>query len=197
MYVNGKAVARAGAGARSATDSGQYAGEDNPANEETTPLVVGANTSTAPFQVGAQNRFQGLVDDLELSVMGMNAAADYGDFVFERDNKYAAFFKPSNPADMTGDNIVNSADVNIFVSHWLSQNVVSGLTIGDLTSRMNGDLNFDGFINLSDWDILNDANPAAGSAAWAQINVVPEPSSLCLAVLASAGFIARRRPKRQ
>jgi hypothetical protein len=196
MYVNGKAVARAGAGARSLTDSGQYAGEDNPANEETTPLVVGANTSTAPFQVGAQNRFQGLVDDLELSVMGLNAVADYGDFVFERDNKYAAFFKPSNPADRSGDNVVTSADVNVFVAHWLSQNIVSGLTIGDLTSRMNGDLNFDGFVNLADWDILNDANPAAGSSAWAQINVIPEPSSLFLAALSLAGFIARWRPKR-
>ena len=98
--------------------------------------------------------------------MGLNGAADYGDFVFERDNKYAAFFKPSNPADLTGDNVVNSADVNIFVTHWLSQNVVSGLVIGDLTSRMNGDLNFDGFVNLADWDILNDAHPGAGAAAW-------------------------------
>jgi hypothetical protein len=188
MYVNGKAVARA---------AGTYAGEDNPANEETTPLVVGANTSTAPFQVGAQNRFQGLVDDLEMAVMGLNGVADYGDFVFERDNKYAAFFKPSNPADLTGDNIVNSADVSIFVSHWLSQNVVSGLTIGDLTSRMNGDLNFDGLVNLRDWDILNDASPAAAAAAWDLISAVPEPSSLCLAALTIASFVASWRPKRK
>jgi hypothetical protein len=186
MYVNGQAVARA---------SGTYAGEDNPANEETTPLVIGANTSTAPFQVGAVNRFQGLVDDLEMSVMGLNATADYGDFVFERDNKYAAFFKPSNPADMTGDNIVNSADVNVFVAHWLSQHVVSGLAIGDLTSRMNGDLNFDGTVNLTDWDILNDAHPGAGSAAWALINGVPEPNSICLIALAMLGGMARR-PRR-
>jgi hypothetical protein len=187
MYVNGKAVARA---------AGTYAGEDNPANEETTPLVVGANTSTAPFTVGTLNRFQGLVDDLEMAVMGLNAAADYGDFVFERDNKYAAFFKPSNPADMTGDNLVNTADVNIFVANWLSQNIVSGLAIGDLTSRMKGDLNYDGFVNLADWDVLNDANPGAGAAAWAQIGGVPEPGSLCLATLAMLGGIARWRPKR-
>ena len=62
---------------------------------------------TAPFQVGLSNRFQGLVDDLEMSVMGLNGAADYGEFIFERDNKYAAFFKPTNAADMTGDNVVN------------------------------------------------------------------------------------------
>ena len=191
MYVNGKAVARA---------SGTYAGEDNPANEETTPLVVGANTSTstAPFPpgIGTLNRFQGLVDDLEMFVMGLNSVADYGDFVFQRDNKYAAFFKPTNAADMTGDNVVNSADVTVFVNHWLSQNVVSGLAIGDLTSRLNGDLNFDGLVNLADWDILNHASPAAGSAAWAQINGAPEPSSLFLAGLAILGGMARWRPKR-
>ena len=119
MYVNGVAVARA---------AGAYSGEDNPANEETTPLVVGANTSTVPFQVGTLNRFQGLVDDLEMFVMGLNSAADYGDFVFERDNKYAAFFKPSNPADLTGDNIVNMADVDIFAS-------TTGCTKGRLGTR--------------------------------------------------------------
>jgi hypothetical protein len=188
MYVNGKAVARA---------AGVYAGEGDPAQEETTPLVIGANTATAPFQVGGANRFQGLVDDLDMFVMGMNATADYGDFVFERDNKYAAFFKPSNAADMTGDNIVNSADVNVFVSHWLSQNVVSGLVIGDLTSRMNGDLNYDGFVNLADWDILNDAHPGAGAAAWALINGVPEPGSAGLAALAIMGGMARWRSRRR
>jgi hypothetical protein len=158
--------------------------------------VIGANTSTTPFQLGGVNRFQGLVDDLEMSVMGINGAADYGDFVFERDNKYAAFFKPSNPADMTGDNVVNSADVGVFVSHWLSQNIVSGLAIGDLTSRMNGDLNYDGFVNLADWDILNDAHPGAGAAAWALISGVPEPSSLCMAGLAILSVVVSWRPRR-
>jgi hypothetical protein len=186
MYVNGVAVARA---------AGTYAGEDNPANEETTPLVVGANTSTAPFQVGQLNRFQGLVDDLEMAVMGLNAAADYGDFVFERDNKYAAFFKPTNPADVNGDTLVNSTDVSVFASNWLSQRIISGLAIGDLVSRSSGDLNYDGLVNLRDWDILNDANPAAAAAAWNIISGVPEPGTLGLAALAMLGYIARRRSR--
>ena len=188
MYVNGKAVARA---------AGTYRGEDDPTNEETTPLVVGANTSTVPFQVGALNRFQGLVDDLEMAVMGLNAVADYGDFVFERDNKYAAFFKPVNQADVNGDTLISALDVSTFASNWLSQNVVSGLVIGDLTSRLKGDLNYDGFVNLADWDILNDAHPASGAAAWAMISgAVPEPGSLCLAALAMLGSMARWRPRR-
>jgi hypothetical protein len=187
MYVNGKAVARA---------AGVYAGEDNPANEETTPLVVGANTSTVAFQVGQANRFQGLVDDLEMFVMGINAAADYGDFVFERDNKYAAFFKPSNIADVNGDGAFNSTDVSVFATNWLSQNVVSGLVVGDLTSRVKGDLNYDGLVNLADWDILNDAHPSAAAAAWSLIGGVPEPGSVGLASLAALGGLLSRRSRR-
>lgn len=189
MYINGVAKAQA---------SGVYRGEDNPANEETTPLVVGANTSSSALQVGLQNRFQGLVDDLEMFVMGLNSAADYGDFVFERDNKYAAFFKPSNAADLTGNNVVDMADVDIFVDNWLFQNVVGSRVIGDLSSRMKGDFNFDGFVNLADWEILNElAPPGAGAAAWNMIHGVPEPSSLGLAALAALGGLANWRSRRR
>jgi hypothetical protein len=183
MYVNGRAVARA---------SGVYLGEDVPALNETTPLVIGANTGTG-LQPGLQNRFQGLVDDLEMFVMGLNPSADYGEFIFERDNDYAAFFKPTNAADLTGNNIVDMADVNVFVSNWLSQNTVGGAVIGDLTSRMKGDFNYDGFVNLADWEILNDlAPPGVGSAAFAMISAIPEPGGLLLAALASAAVIGSR-----
>jgi hypothetical protein len=188
MYVNGKAVAQA---------SGTYRGEDVAANEETTPLVVGANTSTVPFQVGSINRFQGLVDDLEMFVMGINGAADYGDFVFERDNKYAAFFKPSNAADLTNDNLVNMSDVDIFVDNWLYQKVVGNQVIGDLESRMKGDFNFDGYVNMADWEILNElAPPGAGGAALRMIQGVPEPSSVALALLVTCSGLSCRRPRR-
>jgi hypothetical protein len=191
MYINGEAVARA---------SGTYRGEDNPANEETTPLVVGANTSNVAFQVGTINRFQGLVDDLEMFVMGLNgppAPDEFGEFIFERDNKYAAFFKPANAADLTGDNVVNMADVNVFVSNWLYQKVVGGAVLGDLTTRAKGDFNFDGAVNLSDWEILNElAPPGVGSAAWAMIHGVPEPSGMFIAMMTSAAWFAMRPARR-
>jgi hypothetical protein len=184
MYVNGVAMAQA---------SGVYRGEDSSANEETTPLVVGANTGTG-ISVGLQNRFQGLVDDLEMFVMGYNSVADYGDFVFERDNKYAAFFKPSNAADLTNDNIVDMDDVDLFVDNWLYQKVVGNQVIGDLETRMKGDFNFDGYVNLADWEILNElAPPGAGAAAWAMIQGIPEPNSLVLAALTALGGLVRRR----
>jgi hypothetical protein len=187
MYVNGEAVARAG---------GTYRGEDNPANEETTPLVVGANTSNVAFQVGTINRFQGLVDDLEMFVMGLNgppAPDEFGEFIFDRDNKYAAFFKPANAADLTNDNVVNMSDVNVFVSNWLFQKSVGGVVLGDLTTRMKGDFNYDGSVNLADWEILNElAPPGVGSAAWAMIHGVPEPCGGVLALMASAAFALRR-----
>jgi hypothetical protein len=188
MYINGNAVAQA---------FSTYAGEANPALEETTPLVVGANTGPG-LQPGLQNRFQGLVDDLEMFVMGLNSAKDYGEFVFERDNKFAAFFKPTNAADLTGDNTVNMADVDIFVDNWLFQNSVGGAVIGDLSSRMKGDFNFDGFVNLGDWEILNDlAPPGVGAAALALINgSVPEPGCLCLASLAAAALSVTRSRRR-
>jgi hypothetical protein len=91
------------------------------------------------------------------------------------------------------------ADVNIFVSNWLFQKSVGGAVLGDLTTRMKGDFNFDGSVNLSDWEILNElAPPGVGSAAWAMIHGVPEPSGVLLALMASAALAMRRarRPRR-
>jgi hypothetical protein len=51
------------------------------------------------------------------------------------------------------------ADVNVFVGNWSFQNIVGGLVVGDLSSRMRGDLNYDGFVNLADWRILTDLAP--------------------------------------
>lgn len=196
MYVNGVAVAAA---------NGPYAGESNILQLETTPLVVGANTSTASLQVGFLNHFRGVVDDLKMFAIGFNSAADYGEFLVQRDDDYAAFFQPSNPVDLTGDNQITLADASVFASnwlyantlHWTQQNIPKTLVVGDLTSRMKGDFNFDGVVNLKDWALLNDANPGVGAAAMALIQGnVPEPNTFCLAGIAAvavAGFRRRRK----
>lgn len=201
LYVNGVAEAAA---------IGSYQGEDvpndeiAPSNQDNSPLVVGANSSESPFTLATNNYYRGIVDDLEMFVMGLNTTSDRGEFKFERDNKYAAFFKPTNVADLTGDNAITMADVTIFASHWLDEKVLTwtqggiqrSLAVGDLSSRMIGDFNYDGRVNLSDWAILNNVNPAMGAAAMALIQSVPEPAAMTLGAIALSLLATARRSVR-
>jgi hypothetical protein len=196
LYVNGVAEAAA---------VGAYQGEDvpndeiAPINQDNSPLIIGSNTSESPFTLANTSYYSGVVDDLEMFVMGLNNTSDRGEFKFDRDNKYAAFFKPTHVADLTGDNAITMADVTIFADHWLEQKVLTwsqgantfSLAVGDLASRALGDFNYDGRVNLADWAILNTANPAMGAAAMALIQAVPEPSTLSLAAVGLA--VLRRR----
>ena len=200
LYVNGVAEAAA---------TGIYNGEDapndemNPVNHDNSALVVGANTSESTFQLATQRFFRGVVDDLEMFVIGLNPTADYGEFSLRRDNDYVAHFGPATAGDLNGDNVINMTDVATFATNWLSVKTLNwtqggtprALAVGDLTTRAKGDFNFDGRINLSDWAILNNANPAMAAAAMAMIGSVPEPSTLTLACLVAllAGGARRRR----
>ena len=119
MYVNGVAEAAA---------TGPYRGEDVPndeiaaANQDNSPLVIGSNTAEAPGQLAIQSYFRGIVDDLEMFVMGLNNTRDLGEFQFDRDNKYAAFFEPTTQGDVAPyDNQITMTDVTAFASHWLQE----------------------------------------------------------------------------
>jgi len=197
LYVNGIAEAAA---------TGIYFGEDrpndemNPSNQDDSPLVVGSTTSESPLVVGAQKYFRGTVDDLTMFVMGFNNTKDFGEFKFERDNKYAAFFAPTTQGDINGDNVINMSDVTLFASNWKYQKVLSwtqggnpqSLVVGDLSTRTKGDFNFDGRVDLADWGILNSVNPAMAAAALALIGAVPEPSSMVLSATVAALLMRRR-----
>jgi len=198
LYVNGVAEAAA---------TGSYQGEDvpndeiAPVNQDNSPLVIGANSSESPFTLAATSYYRGVVDDLQMFVMGLNTTSDRGEFQFDRDNKYAAHFKPTNVADLTGDNAITMADVTIFANHWLDEKVLTwtqggtqrSLAVGDLSSRMIGDFNYDGRVNLSDWAILNTANPAMAAAAMAMIQSVPEPAAITLGAIALTTLAGTRR----
>lgn len=198
LYVNGVAEAAA---------TGAYQGEDVPndeiaaSNQDNSPLVIGANTSESPFTLATNSYYRGIVDDLQMFVMGLNATSDRGEFQFDRDNKYAAHFKPANVADLTGDNAITMADVTIFANHWLDEKVLTwtqggtqrSLAVGDLSSRMIGDFNYDGRVDLSDWAILNTANPAMGAAAMAMIQAIPEPTGIALGAFALTTLATVRR----
>lgn len=201
LYVNGVAEAAA---------IGTYLGEQDLTAEEVlppdriddSPLVVGTNTDEDAGQVGQRDFFSGMVDDLEMFVMGFNESADYGEFVFERDNKFANFFKLAQDGDVTGDGLVTMDDVTIFADNWLYEKrltwtqgtVERSLRVGDLSTRALGDFDYSGRIDLRDWEILNDQNPTLAAAAMAMIQSVPEPSSLLLAAGALTSWFLRRRP---
>jgi hypothetical protein len=220
LYVNGEAVAAAKGRYNIETllldDQGQ---QTNQGEHDTSPLVVGANTgigSSTPDDprpptptAGTQNFFRGIVDDLEMFVMGLNHTRDFGEYEFQSDNDYAAHFKPTNPVDLTGEGSISFADAQVFASNWLFENLLEwtdvddndqSLLVGDLVSRSKGDFNFDGRVDLADWGMLNSASPGVGAMAMTLIQggVVPEPSAGVLALSAGVmAFVRRRRRSAQ
>jgi|GEM_PF-1666051 len=203
LYVNGVAEA---------ADTGLYLGEQDltaeevllPAEIDDSALVIGANTAESSGQIGQNSYYSGIVDDLQMFVMGYNNSADYGEFLFERDNSYAAFFKPAVAGDVTGDGQVTIADVNVFASNWLYEKRLTwlhqgletderSLRVGDLSTRALGDFDFSGRIDLGDWEVLNDASPTLAALAMARIQGVPEPAGMTMAVFALSSLIFRRR----
>lgn len=213
LYINGEAVAAAVGRyniERVANDEGVVIDQNL---LDTSPLVVGANTGIGNTQpdprpptpvTGSANHFRGIIDDLKMFVMGMNRTRDFGEFVFQNENDYAKFFKPTNPVDLNGDGLITLADAQAFASNWLFEKKlewkdVSGvdrsLIVGDLVSRSKGDFNFDGRVDLADWGMLNAANPGVGALAMTLIQggTVPEPSSLVMLSFASVGLGVRRR----
>ena len=193
LYVNGIAVA---------AEAGDY---DGAATEE---LVVGSNTgrdSSLNFTGGTDEFYQGLIDDLTMVVLGDNTSVggqDWGSFEFQVDNQFAAdAMSGVDPADVNLDGVVAgdgsgpaaSDDVRAFVDGWRSRNELNGVLVGDLSTRMSGDLDFDGIVDLRDFSILNAANPSMALAIRDQL-AIPEPSSALLGLFALAGMgLFRRR----
>ncbi|MBN1855010.1 MAG: discoidin domain-containing protein [Pirellulales bacterium] len=193
MYVNGIAIWAA---------TGSYASSDM-------ALVLGASTGTVDGTPvpGQSNFFTGVLDELDMFVMGVNGTGyDYGTFNPGEDNDYIAAAMAGIPdGDITGDGNVSgdgmgspeTDDVAAFVLHWRAENLVNNIPVGDLASRGMGDFNYDGVVNYADWYILR-ANHPSGSA----LNLgallagagVPEPSSVVLLFLGlGAAWIVRRR----
>lgn len=203
LYVDGVAAA---------ATTGQYriervVNEDTPTSNiedlDTSPLVVGGSTGALESVVGNADHFSGIVDDLEMFVMGINSSEDFGEYVFENDDRYAAEFKPNNPVDLTGEGVVNFADALEFAANWRyekqltwinTEGTESSLVVGDLETRDRGDFNFDGRVDLADWAMLHAASPSTATAAMQLIaGVIPEPGTAALAVLAAAGLVTRLR----
>ncbi len=199
FYINGVAEAAA---------FGQYriervVNEDTPSSNiadlDTSPLVVGASTG---LDHGLSRYYSGVVDDLEIFVMGLNAANDFGEYNFITDNGYAREFRPLTDGDIDGDGDVSLLDAQLFADNWLREKRLAwtdangrleSLVVGDLESRNWGDFNYDGITNLADWAILNNADPMAGGLAMQLIQNVPEPTAGLALLLGGSLLFSRRR----
>ena len=174
-------------------------------------LVLGANTHggelLATFDGGFKEFYTGTIDDLEMFVLGKNqlGTIDFGTFDFTTDNDYVVSlgFIPANPLDINGNGVVFGDgtglaavdDVTAFVEGWLHANRHNGVVFPDLSTVVNGDINFDGITDLDDWSLLNAADPAMGAAVLRGLaGAIPEPSSgLLLAIAGLLGLPGLRR----
>ncbi|MCA9184968.1 MAG: LamG-like jellyroll fold domain-containing protein [Pirellulaceae bacterium] len=168
-----------------------------------TALTVGANlTDDADF-------YSGVLDDLRIFIWGDNSSQNnggvgpngqnWGVLNLGEDNAWIAAelnrLGVTDLADVNLDGAVNASDVTAFVANYDSVFRVGGVQVGDWNSRQDGDLNFDGIIDLSDAFILHNGLVAATGEGldFALLNSVPEPNSLALLVVASLLLGARRR----
>jgi hypothetical protein len=182
LYVNGEAVA---------ASAGNYN------TNSTDGMTVGAAGGAA---LGTE-LFSGTMDDLTMFVMGTTVdGVDYGTFNFGTDNGYATQSialggLTGKAGDVNQDNALTPTDVTAFVAGWDNPpKVVNNVQVGDKTTILNGDLNFDGATNLVDAGLLNAALAAAGLPALDVSTLpAPEPSGLAIAAPLLAMAAARRR----
>jgi hypothetical protein len=190
MYVNGSAVAVA---------PGGYP-------DDWADLTVGTNTAgddqpSPGFTGGTNEFFTGIVDELKLFVIGTSTSTtpvNYGGFNIATDNDFIA--SPVSglknvAGDVNNDGSLNQADKDAFIAGWMDQRVVGGFQIGDMTSRLQGDFNFDGITNINDLLVFQNALSSAGIGTLtpADLGIVPEPMSAVLLLVAGAALFPGRR----
>ncbi|WP_145247834.1 PEP-CTERM sorting domain-containing protein [Aeoliella mucimassa] len=101
--------------------------------------------------------------------------------------------------DLSGG-LADAADEAAFVSFWRQQQTFNGVRIGDWNSRQEGDLNYDGIVDLRDAFILHESLTASGAGGFnfALLNgaAVPEPKAMTLTLCLLLGFVAWARSAR-
>lgn len=146
---------------------------------------------TIPLIVASQDANQGLLSTFPQTSSHADAAPTILDhFGVAIPEHYWGVSRASGSfvgsADINGDGTVSgdgtgpieSDDVTAFVSWWLVPN--------SLDNPNPADLNLDGIADISDWSILNAANPSMAAAVAAHLNriAIPEPTTAVLTLLA-------------
>jgi hypothetical protein len=111
------------------------------------------------------------------------------------DNEYIASLNLTR-GDLNDDDVVNDSDVDIFITNWRRQQLLSGRRTGDLNSRMFGDFDYDGFVGLLDWHVIRDTHVNGASLSLAALlgeASVPEPSTFVLLMAGALAAGMRRR----
>ena len=151
LYVNGIAVA--------ATNQGYATGDQAGAALD---IVIGAGLNRT------SNFFPGQLDEFTIGVAGNNTPGqpggrNYGNFTLATDNDFVRQnLVGVNPGDINRDSLVNTIDINTFITNWRRVQQVNGVTVGDLNSRLFGDLNMNGTVDIDDAYTLHSALRAAG-----------------------------------
>lgn len=167
-------------------------------------LTVGGSRVTQDLTM--TNPFRGIIDDVKIGLWGTSSTSgtNYGTLSLATDNEWIATQLGGKPlADVNLDGIVSgdgtgpaaTDDITRMLQGWGTRKLVNNIQFGDWSTRIQGDLNYDGVVNLNDAFMLRQAFKGIGLEL--NMNVfaagVPEPSSLVLAFVGLLAVARRRR----
>jgi hypothetical protein len=196
LYINGIVVGRE-------TTNWDATPEDPATNANNNyNQVLGANvTKTGNFLTGE-------LDDWKFQVNGNNttqgttppgSGRDFGAIVIQQDNDFIAqAIAGKNIGDVNlSGGVPDATDIAVFKANWRRVKSVGEQAFnpgGDLETRMWGDLDWNNTVDLNDAFILRAALIAGGSGATLDMSdLVPEPTSVLLAVFGALSIVGIRR----